>query len=198
MKNAEEQFEILEHYFSAKHDRGILESLHLMLENDKKLKKLGKGSTRTVYKLNNRFVLKVPNANCIYGGPQRASLSEILLSRRFHDTRIFATTKPFIYAGQIILLAERTKQLFDRQQASFVTRERHLNDPKKPKIFNKLYDGSDQLGKDRNGNIISFDFGLERHMLELLPMGTPRDFTKAETDRIKNRLPHLETLLSRI
>ena len=193
------QFDILEKHFTAKHDRAMIESLQVQIKKNKKIKELGEGSTRIVFKINDRFILKVPSLWGIMGGAVRANLSEILLARRFRDHRLFCTTKPYIFGNQIVLLSEYTKQLFNRNNMPEGEHKKAMANPKIPKIIaKKLYDGCDQLGTDRKGNVICFDFGLERHMLELLPMGVPRDFTKTETDRLINRIPNLDTLLSRI
>jgi hypothetical protein len=193
------QYEIIEEHFTKKYDRATIEVLHREIQKKKKLKFLGEGSTRTVYQINDRFVLKIPCPYAIHGGPVRANLAEILLSRRFQGYDLFCTTKPYQFGNQIVLLAETTKQLFNRNNMPTEEHAKNMRNPKIPKIIKSLmYDGTDQLGTNRRGNIVCFDFGLERQVLDLLPMGVSKDFTKNEKDRLINRLPSLDTLLSRI
>jgi hypothetical protein len=146
---------------------------------------LGAGSTRTVFSYDDDYVLKIPGESpklYSYESGVKANLAEYLIYKRFKNENLFASCDLFFFKSIPILLSERV---------SLLTEGGWINEEMLPKNskLKKLYDGY-QVGKNKNGNLICFDYGLEYFFLDELPEAQ-RDFSPEEYVTIQTMTPDI-------
>ena len=166
--NAAEAFRKI--YTEFKHED--LVELKNILE-EMKLQKLGEGSTRETYALSDTKVIKIPCGNCNYQWAEiKATLTETIVYKKTKRKKIFVPTELYFFKSIPVLIADRVSPM-DRDERMVFAATREYT-----KKFNRLCDGSSQIGKTSNGEVRCFDFGLEEHLIPADKKDVPKNFSK--------------------
>lgn len=139
------------------------------------LKKLGRGSSRNTYLLNDRYVLKVPNTRYQIHNGIEANLTEFLIYKRFKKVLPLAPCKLFFFESIPVLVMKRLEL---------------YTGPERMKSLGGFCDGYYQLGKTKSNKILCYDYGYEfTYAKETL--GAAFDLTPSEMKVILSKKPNL-------
>ncbi len=133
----------------------------------KKYKILGSGSYRTTYDLGNGNVAKVPNLNSLGCGENTgisANITELAIYKRLKKTGVFAPCKLITKYGIPVLIMEKLGQAApDNKYTEAIQKHKLCFD-----------DGFYQCGRNKEGDIVCFDYGNEFDFL------TPKGLERVE------------------
>jgi hypothetical protein len=152
-----------------------LEDLDELKELLKKmnLQKLGEGSTRETYSISDTKVIKIPCGNNNYQWAEiEATLTEAIVYKKTKRMKIFVPTELYFFKSVPVLIADKVSPMERDERMIFAATKEYT------KKFNRLCDGSWQIGKTSNGEVRCFDFGLEEHLIPADKKDVPKNFSK--------------------
>jgi hypothetical protein len=155
---------------------------------DRKYKKLGTGSVRRVYALNDSLAIKIPcGGRGWYWAEVKANLYESIIWKRCKHLKLFFPTKLYFYKSVPVIITERATALENHKEYMEIR-------DSLPKEHRELGDGITQIGKSSRGPRC-YDFGLEEDFLYKHKKG-PQDFTLPEVAEIVNGNRQVASLLT--
>jgi hypothetical protein len=156
------------------------------LVEEMKYLKLGEGSTRATYAISDTKVIKIPTgSNGWQWAEIKASLTEFIIYKKLKSMKLFVPTELYFYKSIPVLIADRVSPLERNEGMAF--RESKVGIKK----FGKLCDGRSQIGKNSNGEIRCFDFGLEEHLIPAGKTDVSKNFSKVNQKKHKDVSPFL-------
>ncbi len=140
------------------------------------LKILGSGSSRDTYAINDRYCLKIPNTK--YGAENgiQANFTEFLIYRRFGKKLPLSPCKLYFVHNLPVLVMKRLELV-----------DAHIC----PKPLSGFCDGYSQVGKNKAGKFLCYDYGYEFSWATRNMDAKALDLTTEEMKKILSRKPQL-------
>ena len=148
--------------------------------------KIGEGSTRATYSISDTKVIKIPTGSKDWQWAEiKASLTEFIVYKKLKAKKLFVPTELYFYKSVPVLIADKVSPMERNERIAYRETKEWT------KKFGNLLDGGWQIGKDSNGKVKCFDFGLEEHLIPADKKDVSKNFSKVNQKNQKDVSPFL-------